>query len=72
MDAHSHLAIDTVDPPCPGCGGRRTADDARGLAWSSEHAPDAPVTFVCPACTRADIARIEAGLPDPQRRSPAA
>ena len=52
MDAHTHLA---ADPPCPGCGRRRTADDARGLAWSSEHAPDGTVTYVCPACTRADI-----------------
>ena len=70
MDAHSHHLA--VDPPCPGCGRRCTADDARGLAWSSEHAPDGTVTFVCPACTRADISRIEAGLADPQRRSPAA
>ncbi|MBL8927143.1 MAG: hypothetical protein JNM77_13025 [Pseudonocardia sp.] len=68
MDAHSHPA---VDPPCPGCGRRRTAD-ARGLAWSSEHAPDGTVTFVCPACTRADIFRIEAGLPGRQPRRPAA
>jgi hypothetical protein len=72
MDAHSPLAIDTLDAPCPGCGRRRTADDSTGLAWSSEHAPDGTVTFICPACTRADIARIEAGLPDPERRSPAA
>jgi len=69
MDAHSHLA---VDPPCPGCGRRRTTDDTRGLAWSSEHAPDGTVTFVCPACTRADIFRIEAGLSGLQRRRPAA
>ena len=49
--------------PARAAAAHRTADDARGLAWSSEHAPDGAVTFVCPACTRADIAQIEAGLP---------
>jgi len=56
-------------PPCPGCGRSRTADDAAGLAWSSRHTADGP-EFVCPDCTRGDIALIEAGLGD--RRSSAA
>jgi hypothetical protein len=70
MDAHTHPR-DTTDPPCPGCGRRRTAD-ARSLEWSTEHAPDGTVTYVCPACTRTDIAQIEAGLPCLSHRSPAA
>jgi hypothetical protein len=71
MDAHSDPLRDSADPPCPGCGRHRTDDD-RGLAWSSEHAPDGTVTYVCPACTRSDIAQIEAGLPCLGHRSPAA
>jgi cell wall assembly regulator SMI1 len=42
------------------------------MAWSSEHAPDGAVTFVCPGCTRADISQIEAGLPCLVHHSPAA
>jgi hypothetical protein len=42
------------------------------VAWSSEHAPDGTVTYICPACTRGDIAQIEAGLPCLGHRSPAA
>lgn len=49
-------------PPCPGCGRARTAADAAGLAWSSRHTAGG-VEFVCPACTRADVAQIEVGLP---------
>lgn len=56
-------------PPCPSCERARTADDAAGMAWSSRHTADGP-EFVCPACTRADIMSIEAGLSD--RRSSAA
>lgn len=55
--------------PCPGCQRARTADDAAGVTWSSRHTADGP-EFVCPACTRADIMLIEAGLSD--RRSSAA
>jgi hypothetical protein len=72
MDAHTHPTRDAGEPPCPGCGRRRTADETRGLAWSSEHAPDGTVTYVCPTCTRADIGQIEAGLPCLHHRSPAA
>jgi cell wall assembly regulator SMI1 len=71
--------MDLADPPldtavslCPGCGHRHTTDDARRLAWSSEHAPDGTVTFTCPGCTRADISQIEAGLPCLRHRSPVA
>ena len=51
---------------CPGCGATRTAADSAGVAWSSRHVragAEVVVEFVCPACTRADIAQIEAGLP---------
>ena len=73
MDRPStHASRDAADPPCPGCGRAAPADDARGVAWSSEHTADGVVTFVCPACTRADIVQIEAGLPCRGRRSPAA
>ena len=53
-------------PPCLGCGLARTAADAAGLAWSSRHTrggTEVVVEFVCPACTRAELAQIEAGLP---------
>jgi hypothetical protein len=70
--AYTHPPHDNVGAPCPGCGRRRSAADARGLAWSSEHAPDGTVTYVCPDCTRGDIAQIEAGLPCLGHRSPAA
>ncbi len=69
MDAHTHQP---ADPPCPGCGRHRATDDDRGFAWASEHAPDGTVTYICPACTRTDIAQIEAGLPCVSHRSPAA
>ena len=72
MDAHSHPLRENADPPCPGCGRQRATDDTRALAWSSEHAPDGTVTYICPACTRGDIAQIEAGLPCLGHRSPAA
>jgi hypothetical protein len=72
MDAHTHHPRVAADPPCPGCGRQRTADDAHSLEWSSEHAPDGTVTYICPACTRGDIAQIEAGLPCLGHRSPAA
>jgi hypothetical protein len=60
-------------PPCPGCGRSRTADDARGVSWSSRHTADG-TEFLCPDCTRGEIAQIEAGLPiaGAPRRSPAA
>jgi hypothetical protein len=64
--------LDTADRPCRGCGRHRSADGARAMAWSSEHAPDGAVTFVCPGCTRADISQIEAGLPCLVHHSPAA
>jgi hypothetical protein len=61
-------------PPCPGCGRARTAADAAGVTWSSRHAADGAevvVEFVCPACTRAEIAQIETGLPTSRRSSAA-
>jgi hypothetical protein len=61
-------------PPCPGCGRVRTADDAAGVTWSSRHTAtggEVVVEFVCPACTRADLAQIEAGLPTGRRSSAA-
>ena len=57
-------------PPCPGCGRTRTATDAVGVAWSSHRTADG-LEFVCPDCTRADLADIEAGLaarPEPARQ----
>jgi hypothetical protein len=60
-------------PPCPGCGRPRTDDDAHGVTWSSRHAPDGAVSFVCPDCARAELRDIEAGLTAPRpARSPAA
>ena len=50
-------------PLCPGCGRLRSDDDARGIAWSSRHELGA-VSFVCPACTRAELQAIEAGIED--------
>jgi hypothetical protein len=58
-------------PPCPGCHRDRTADDAAGVAWSSRHTAGG-VQFVCPTCTRADIALIETGLAAGGRHSWAA
>lgn len=45
--------------PCPLCARARTATDAAGLAWSSQHEPDGGVTWICPTCTRAQLWRIE-------------
>ena len=56
--------------PCPGCGRDRTADDAAGVAWSSRHTADG-TEFVCPTCTRDDLAHIEAGLPTVRHTSAA-
>ena len=72
MDANSHPLRENADPPCPGCGRQRTADDDHDLTWSTEHAPDGTVIYICPACTRGDIAQIETGLPCLGHRSPAA
>jgi hypothetical protein len=71
MDAFPPAPADPHGPPCPGCGRVRTESDARGVAWSSQHSAGT-VTFVCPDCTRAEIAEIEAGLPGLRRRHPAA
>ena len=61
------------DPPCPGCGRHRAADDAAAWPGAASTRPTARSTCICPACTRADIAQIEAGLPVPSsHRSPAA
>jgi hypothetical protein len=69
MDAFSPPATDApFGPPCPGCGRVRAEVDARGVAWSSAHAADGSVTYVCPPCTRAEISQIEAGLPSLPRR----
>jgi hypothetical protein len=57
-------------PPCPGCNGARTAADAASVAWSSRHTADG-VEYVCPACTRAEIAQIETGQPTSRCRSAA-
>jgi hypothetical protein len=61
-------------PPCPGCARPRTEADARDLAWSSHRGPDGELRFVCPDCTRTELAQIEAGLPTfrTDHRSPAA
>ncbi|TCK22717.1 hypothetical protein [Pseudonocardia endophytica] len=48
---------------CPHCGRPRTADDARGLDWSSTHTPDG-VGFLCGPCTRDRLTEIECGLVD--------
>jgi hypothetical protein len=76
MDAFSPAPAvrdEPFGPPCPGCDRPRTESDARGLAWSSHHTPDG-VGYLCPGCTRSDIAQIEVGLPGlrPARSSPAA
>jgi hypothetical protein len=61
-------------PPCPGCGRPRTEADVCSVAWSSQHAADGTISFVCPECTRAEVAQIETGLASSpgRRRSPAA
>lgn len=47
---------------CPLCALPRAATDVAGLAWSSQHEPDATITWICPTCTRAQLWRIEAHL----------
>jgi hypothetical protein len=47
---------------CPACARPRTPADAAGLAWSSQHAPDGRISWICPDCTRAQLWRIEALL----------
>ncbi|RTL66768.1 MAG: hypothetical protein EKK42_15325 [Pseudonocardiaceae bacterium] len=60
MDATS------IPGACPHCARPRTAADARGLEWSSEHFADGTVVHTCGACTRAQLWRIEALLaPEP-------
>ena len=74
MDTFPPPDAEPFGPPCPGCGRGRTASDAAGLVWSSRHTTDGArtvVEFVCPACTRADLTQIEAGLPTDRRSSAA-
>ena len=71
MDAFPPAAEPQYGPPCPGCGRARTEADARSVAWSSQHTANG-VTFICPACTRAEIALVEAGLPSLRPGRPAA
>ncbi|GEL24011.1 hypothetical protein PSU4_29650 [Pseudonocardia sulfidoxydans NBRC 16205] len=60
MDATSSLGT------CPRCARPRTATDARGLAWSSEHLADGTVVHTCGDCTREQLWHIEALLaPEP-------
>jgi hypothetical protein len=56
---------------CPLCALERTADDAAGLAWSSQHESDSTVTWICPTCTRAQLWLIEAGLTIATSHAPA-
>jgi hypothetical protein len=49
--------------PCPLCARPRSADDARGVAWSSRHGFDGTVTWICGRCTRAELWRVESTLP---------
>ena len=56
---------------CPLCALARTADDATGLAWSSQHEADGRVTWICPTCTRAQLWLIEAGLTIATAHAPA-
>ena len=51
-----------ITAACPLCALARTAEDAAGLAWSSQHEADGTVTWICPTCTRAQLWLIEAGL----------
>jgi hypothetical protein len=48
---------------CPLCGLHRTIADLRALTWTSQHAPDGSMSWICPACTRDQLFAIEAGLP---------
>lgn len=56
---------------CRVCGRPRTVLDIRGLDWTSEHAPDGTVSWVCAPCTRANLFEIETGLPLSAARLPA-
>jgi hypothetical protein len=58
--------------PCPLCALPRTAADAAGLAWSSQHEPDGTITWICPTCTRAQLWRIEAQMAIATRTAPSA
>jgi endogenous inhibitor of DNA gyrase (YacG/DUF329 family) len=64
MDLHTR--------PCPLCARSRTAADAAGVAWSSQHEPDGSTTWICPTCTRAQLWRIEAQLRVATPTAPAA
>lgn len=57
---------------CPLCSLSRSAADAGGLTWSSQHETDSSVTWICPTCTRAQLWLIEAGLTIATRNAPAA
>lgn len=57
---------------CPLCALPRTAADAAGLRWSSQHEHDGSVTWICPTCTRAQLWRIEALLAVASAGAPAA
>jgi hypothetical protein len=57
---------------CPLCARPRTAPDAAGLEWSSQHEPDGSITWLCPTCTRAQLWRIEAHLAVATPTAPAA
>ena len=63
---------------CPLCARPRTAADARGLAWSSEHDRHGAVSWICPSCTRSRLIEIETLVPlvaldgPATRRQPAA
>lgn len=48
---------------CPLCARRRTAAEARGLTWSSQHGPGGVVAWLCHDCTRDRLFEIEAQLP---------
>jgi hypothetical protein len=58
--------------PCPLCARPRTAADAAGLEWSSQHEPDGTFTWIRPTCTRAQLWRIEALLRVASPTAPAA
>ena len=53
---------------CPLCNRPRTAADIAGLEWSSEHAADGTVTWICGPCTRSELQLIETHLL-PQRHA---
>jgi hypothetical protein len=53
--------METMD--CPYCARPRSASDAGGLAWSSEHGAGGSVRWICPGCTRSHLPEIETHLP---------